>query len=384
MVRHLVAVGFVVGTLGCTRIPTVAVVTPQTGEDALYGAAVDRGAAFAVEQSAAFLPKDFEMVRVDSASDPLHGAEEVRRLVEDRGIQVVLGGVTSAEAEALLPVIEDERLVCLSPTATGTDLGRRSRYFYRLAPTDEAEGRTAARHLVNERGVQNVVVYTDGSRLTRSVEAEFRQYFEMVMGGTIIETVRLQSSDWRERSADTLHAYDVEAVYVVGHADRILEAMENIRANGFEGVRCTTSSVYLADVLGSAGAFVENVIFPLPVFDLGTGEGPVRAFAGEFEGRYGRQPDIFSAQGFDAMKVAIQTLLNAESLYPEEVRKAMNFGLKDFFGVTGAIAFGDNGDVRRYPVMHCIRDGVVRPCSTLADETRRKIDGYFRNMRETG
>ncbi|MEN8163674.1 MAG: ABC transporter substrate-binding protein [Acidobacteriota bacterium] len=232
-----------------------------------YGLAVDRGVELALENASDRLPDGFQMVRVDSASDPERAAAQVRRLVKDEGVRVVIGGVTSAEAEALLPVIEDQRVVCLSPSASGSDLGRRSQYFYRLAPTDEEEGRTAARHLVDERGIANIVIYTDNSRLTRDVEAEFRQYFEMKLGGKIVGTIHVDGKAWRNKSADLLNAYHPEAAYVVGHANHILESLEDMEFNGFSGVRCTTSTFYLADVLGVAGPVADNVIFPLPVFD---------------------------------------------------------------------------------------------------------------------
>jgi branched-chain amino acid transport system substrate-binding protein len=377
--RLVLVVAVVVGW-GCTQIPVVGVVGPSTGTDAAYGLAVDRGVDLALEDASGRLPDDFQMVRVDSRSSPERAAEEVRRLVRDQGVRVILGGMTSAEADALLPVIEDEQVVCLSPSASGSDLGRRSRYFYRLAPTDEEEGRAAARHLVNERGVATVVVYTDGSRLTRDVEAEFRQYFEMKLGGKIVATVHLSEEGWRDRSADTLNAFNPEAVYIVGHAARILESLDDLKFNGFKGVRCTTSTFYLADVLADAGPIADNVIFPLPVYDVASSREPSHTFVEQFEGRYGRRPDIFSAQGFDAMRVAIRTLVGAESLHSEDVRKALSYGLRDFLGVTGPIAFNEAGDVTRYPVMHCIRSGCVRPCSTLREETKAKIRTFIRGM----
>ena len=379
--RSALVLSVLLGVWGCQKTPIVGVVGPLSGTDAAYGIAVDRGVDLALASETMPLPEGFDMVRVDSSSDPERAADEVRRLVRDRGIRVVIGGVTTAEAEALLPVIEDERIVCLSPSATGTDLGRRSRYFYRLAPTDVEEGRAAARHLINERGARNVVVYTDSSRLTRDVETEFRQYFEMKLSGRIVGTVHLNTPGWQVRAADLLSAHEPDAAYIVGHADRILESLGNLEENGFSGVRCTTSTFYLADVLDTAGPIADNVIFPLPVFDPVAPEGPARAFVEGFENRFGHRPDIFSAEGFDAMRIAVRILIGAESLYTEEVRKAFNYGLKDFLGATGTIAFGENGDVPRYPVMHCIRDGAVRPCSTLRQETKRKIREFIGAMR---
>lgn len=368
--------------IGCISEPVIGIVRPVTGSDGAYGRAVDLGVDLAVEDATAegILPEGFRMVRVDTVSDPEQAAFEVQRLVNDQGVRFVLGAVTSAEAEALLPVIEDEEVICLSPTASGRDLGRRSRYFYRLAPTDEIEGRTAARHLTDERGIREVIVYTDDSRLTRDVEAEFRQHFEMKLGGTVIETIHLSSDKWHKYSADALLAHDPEAVYVVGHAEKILEVLVDLEKNRYAGVRSTTSTFYLEDVLGAAGPVADGVIFPLPTFDVISEREPVRAFAERFNQRYGQRPDIYAAHGFDAMHVALRSLLGAENLHTPELRKALSFGLRDYLGVTGAIAFDEAGDVSRYPVMHCIRNGAVRPCSTLRQETKDRIRDFLNGL----
>jgi hypothetical protein len=80
------------------------------------------------------------------------------------------------------------------------------------------------------------------------------------------------------------------------------------------------------------------------------------------------------------MRVAIRTLVGAESLHTEDVQKILSYGLRDFLGVTGPIAFNEAGDVTRYPVMHCIRSGCVRPCSTLREETKTRIREFIRGM----
>lgn len=369
---------------GCTQEPVVGLIRPVTGPEGAYGRAVDRGVELAVDQAtiAEQLPEGFRMVRVDTVSDPERAAAEVQRLVADQGVRIVLGAVTSAEAEAMIPVLQETRVVCVSPTASGADLGRRCRYLYRLAPNDEIEGRTAARHMMDERGIDRIIVYTDDSRLTRDVEAEFRQYFEMKLGGKVIETIHMNKKKWRKYSADALLAHDPDGIYVVGHADRILEALNDLEVNRYRGVRCTTSTFYLADVLGVAGPVADGVIFPLPIYDTCIADGPTVMFAEDFGERFGKSPDIFAAQGYDAMQVALRSLTMAESLFTPELRKALSFDLHDFPGVTGPIDFDDSGNVRRYPVMHCVVGGQVRPCSTLREETRRKIRGYLTGMRE--
>jgi branched-chain amino acid transport system substrate-binding protein len=381
-IAELIAAAVVLAC-GCTPEPIVGLVRPVSGPEGAYGQSVDRGVELALADAvdSAELPDGFRMVRVDTVSDPQRAATEVQRLVSDQGVRIVLGAVTSAEAEAMIPVLEESKVVCVSPCASSADLGRRSPYLYRIAPNDEVEGRTAARHLIDERGIDEIMVYTDDSRLTRDVEAEFRQHFEMKLGGTVIETIHMNRKKWRKHSADFLAAHEPDAVYIVGHADRILEVLAVLEESRYRGVRCTTSTFFLEDVLTTADDLADGVIFPLPTYDVGRDDGPTAVFAEHFGQRYGRRPDIFAAQGYDAMKVTLRSLAMAQSLFTPEIRKALNFDLHDFPGVTGPIDFDEAGAVRRYPVMHCVKDGRVKPCSVVREEMRESIRGYLSGLR---
>lgn len=360
-VRRLVLSAVALALVGCSGAPVVGVLRPVSGSAQAYGDAVGTGIQVALEEAwgGAALPAGFAVIDVDTGSNPELAASELRRLVNEERVRLVVGGMTPAEATALLPVIEEEQVVCLSPTTSTIDLGRHSRFFYRLFATDEAEGRTTARHLHDKLGLRSVLVFTDDSGLTRGVEEEFRQHFQMALSGKIVGTVHLDSKLWQKNSVDTLHAKHPDAVYIVGHAESILRALQHLEEVGFDGVRATTSTVYLADVLQRAGTAGEGAVFPLSAYDAASVHQPVQGFVERYRGRYGYEPDIFAAHGYDAMRLAMHTLSTTPAVFSAEMRKVMSFELGDFRGVTGAIAFDESGRVPRYPVMHCVHQGRV-------------------------
>jgi len=59
----------------------------------------------------------------------------------------------------------------------------------------------------------------------------------------------------------------------------------------------------------------------------------------------------------------------------------MTIGLQDFTGVTGAVAFDERGDVRRYPVMHQIWNQRVVRSSWLRELRDRKRKEIIESMR---
>jgi branched-chain amino acid transport system substrate-binding protein len=354
------------------------VLTPETGSAGAYGHAVAAGIRLAVgdAETAGVLPREFQLIETDTRSAPALAASELRRFAAELDIELVVGGVTTDEALALIPVVEDEKVVCLSPSASASALTGRSRYFFRLFATDEIEGTTAARHLYDNAGVRSIVVLTDDSTFSRGLEAKFRQQFELVLGGTIAATIHDDLEWWQRKATDKVNAHEPDAVYVVGHAEHIVTSLELLDRIGYDGIRATTSSIYLADVLESGNPALEGVIFPLATLhacDTPVVGGPECPFVERYRHAYGCEPDIYAAHGYDAMRVALKALVEARSVDVGDLRRYLRIGLQQFDGVTGTIAFDELGDVRRYPVMHTIAEGRVVRCSWLVEQKKRQL-----------
>jgi branched-chain amino acid transport system substrate-binding protein len=383
----IVVVGVAWALAGCGPDPVVGVLTPETGNARAYGHAVRNGVQLAVAEArtTGHLPADFQLISQDTGSNPDTAARQLRELAVDREVGLVVGGVTTDEALALIPVVEDEKIVCLSPSASASSLTGKSPYFFRLFATDEVEGSTAARFLHEVRGARSVLVITDDSTFSRGLEAEFRQHFRLRLGGDIVATIHDSLEWWRRKATDMVNAHEPEAVYVVGHADHILATLELLQEIGYDGIKCTTSAVYLADLLEADHPALEGVYFPLAALracDHDVDE-PSCPFAESYAREFGRKPDLYAAHGYDAMRVALKALLDARSVDVTELRRYMRIGLREFDGVTGTIAFDERGDVRRYPIMHTIWNGRVVSCRWLADQKRQKLKDLLDGVEPT-
>ena len=134
MVRRVgLAIGLMLGLVGvlagCSSKPVVGVLLPTTGAAASYGESIESGIRLALsvarepkqlpsDSKTIQLPPEFEVVWADTGSDPGRAAAELRRMVEEREVKMVIGGATSAEALALIPELDDLEIVCLSPSAS--------------------------------------------------------------------------------------------------------------------------------------------------------------------------------------------------------------------------------------------------------------------------
>lgn len=377
--RRLIAVFGVVFTAailtGCRSKPVVGVVLPISGSTSGYGESIESGMRLAINDAreTGQLPPDFEVVWADSGSDPATGVAEVRRLVEERGAKLILGAATSSEARALVDVLDDINVVCLSPSASTPGLTKDSKLFYRIYPSDELEGHTAGKFMIDRLGANETVLFVGNPEYVGGIEPEFRRQYEGSLGGTVVATVNLRSEGWEQEVPGVLQEHDLSAVYIVGYAEEILEAIRQLRAAGFKGRIVTTSAFFTSKVLKSAGEAAEGVLFPLPPFDRTAETEPVVSFVHRYMDTFERAPDVFAAHGYDAMKIAIQVFAIAIPPETMEINKALHFGVTDFMGVTGPILFDDHGDVKHYPKMFIVKDGQVLGYRRYLDAERKRI-----------
>ncbi len=106
--------------LGCGSKPVVGVLLPSTGEAGTYGESIESGIRLALSESRdkGTLPAGFDVVWADTQSSPQLALSELERMAGERGIRLVVGGATSAEAQAIIPQLEELDVVCLSPSAS--------------------------------------------------------------------------------------------------------------------------------------------------------------------------------------------------------------------------------------------------------------------------
>jgi branched-chain amino acid transport system substrate-binding protein len=357
-------VGLTIGTvaalglllIGCGSKPVVGVLLPTSGEAGTYGESIESGIRLALSDAREReeLPRGFEVVWVDTQSDPERAVSELERLARDRGVRMVIAGATSAEALAIVEVL------------------------------DELEGQTAARFMFDRLGEARTVVYTGDNDYASGILPEFTSQFVDTLGGEIVGRIDLNDPEWRTVSNATLGPSGAGAVYAVGYAPEVLEVITHLHDTGYSGRIVTTSAFFNDRVIAEAGPAAEGVLFPLPPFDRTSDKEPVVSFVNRYMDALGMAPDVFAAHGYDAMWLTIQVMTIANPPDTNEIRRAFHFGMDELMGVTGPILFDDYGDVKHYPKMFIVKDGQVLSYQRYLKIERERILRDVRELLVTG
>lgn len=371
----------VVSLVGCGSNPVIGVLLPTSGEASSYGESMKKAIDMALDEAEAdgTLPANLTVVWGDSGSDPEKGRAEIRRLA-GQGAKLIITGTTSGTARAFLPELDDSDVIALSPSASAPSLTKDSRRFFRLFASDELEGQRAGRFLIEHQNSTSVLIFSQNSEQARGIEPFFRQVYEGAMGGTVVGRVMIGEDNWHENCADLIASRQPESIYIIAYADKTVEVLKHVKAKGYTGTICATSAFYSGEVIQQEAELVDGVFFPQPAFEIQSDLPVIRNFVDSFRARYGHDPDIYAAHAYDALRVALEIPDIVRAWEANEIRRALQFEIKEFPGVTGPIQFDDYGDVRHNPVMFIVKDGVVLNYQSYLEIEKQKIRDKIKKL----
>jgi branched-chain amino acid transport system substrate-binding protein len=153
-------------------------------------------------------------------------------------------------------------------------------------------------------------------------------------------------------------ADQAQALFIAGYPDEAVHLLRQVRAVTTTLIVAGSDALNSRDVVDGAGASAEGLYVPsgfvadarLPV---------VRGFVSAYERKYGRPPDQFAAQAYDAVRVVVHAVRRAGT-DRGAIRDAIAT-LKRFPGTTGDLGFDRWGDPARDVVIARVRGGTFAP-----------------------
>jgi len=370
---------------------TIGVVAPLTGQWDLYGVPIRNGIELAYEE----LSKDPDLgaplvieVR-DSKSRP----EEAARLLEELyrgGAVAAIGGVTTPEALEMIPVVDREEKVLLSPSATSPRLTNISSLFFRVVPSDFREGAKMANFVAQGLGIDSVVIMAAASPYAKGIQDVFKSEYERY-GGTVLDVIEYSAgtataaeggfveTDFA-KLVDQALSHDPEAVYVADYAFEIGTIIKELKRRGFDGEILTTHAFSAPGIFSQVGDDAEGVLMTQTVFDMDSEEPVVRKFVDAYRAKYGEDPNVFAADGYDAMMVFGEVLRGGADT-ARDFWKGLR-SLRDFQGASGSVQFDEKGDVGKFPRVYAIQDGTLVDFEKVIEGRKQEILQRMTDLQE--
>lgn len=352
---------------------TLAAIFPATGPNAAVGSAMQRAVALAVQQNAA-LPNGYKLTLTSLDEASLPGDEAASSIASNSHVMGIVGPFDSQTAVDMLPVVEQNGITTISPTATLPGLTQsdqaaaegltfiqlhpkgKPNVFFRLPQTDTAAGKTAADLAVAPTSAHGLAAHAvflvdDGTPSGRAIAAAFKQELTAKQG-TVAgqQSLVTDPQDNVQAIVSAIVEAAPDAVFFAGGIAPGADLRSTLSLTGAPQLPILTAGPIGDDPTWSAAIGVvpasayTTAILPAP--DLSTLPN-AKSFTAAYQSAYPNQ-DLLpeSALAYDAAMdeiTAIKSLLTAGKLVTRAAVLSAVAAAK-YSGITSTLAFDPNGD----------------------------------------
>ncbi len=368
---------------GCAQDEVIkfGAVLPLTGPYEIYGQSIKKGIECAIDEieSREGYPYEIEVDIHDSGGDP----EKARELLDqlyDEGVFAVVGGVTTAEALAMVAEADRSERVLISPSASSPELTGISKNFYRVFPSDSREGTTMGNFAARKLQIENVVIITKEDPFARGIQEVFKTEFER-NGGTVTEVIEYpQGAADFSGFIDRVMTLVPQAVYVAAYAEDTAKLIQELRERGFEGYILTTAAFALPEIIEQVGADAEKVFLTRAVFELDSEDPQIAKFVEAYREKHGLSPDLYAAHGYDSLMV-LAAGLQESGPFAGDFWKGVR-AIRAYPGVTGTIQFDEKGDAQKFPRVYVVESGNLVDYEKEVERRRAELLDRLRKLEQ--
>lgn len=320
------------------------VIGPLTGDYDLYGVAVRNGAELAaaeINEAGGVLGQTLEIIAYDSKGDAAEGTNAYNRLVDQDGIDALIGGTFSGVTLGIKSLAIEDGLPVLTPTATNPDVTLNAPNVFRACYTDSYQGQVAAVFAADSLEATNVaVLFNRDDAYSEGLANAFMEQFDKdnTLSYTAFEfgaqdddySTQLTSIKNGSYDAVFVPAYVAEVGPILTQAATLDLEMPFIGGDGWDGIEAQYAEVAEGNYFANHYAKTDEAQV-------------VQDFVANYEATYGEAPNALAALAYDAAYALAQAFEDAGSAENSEVVAALaDLNFTD--AVTGSITFNADGD----------------------------------------
>ncbi len=321
----------------------VGMVGPLSGSAANYGTNILRAVEIAVEEANAsgeLGDVTLKLISEDTEGDWAKAANAFIKLLDVDKVDVIVGAVLSSETEAGGPYVKEAKVPAISPSSTAAGLTLDNDYLFRNCLSDEVQAVQLCEYAVEELGLGKfAILYTNndyGNSLKEAFEAKAEEIAEVVAVKSFMdndEDFKAQLTAIKQENPDCLYigGYYTEAAKIAQQAKDLGLEVQLLGADGL----CNMSFL---DIGGEAveGTLATSGFYPDDPMEA------VQNFVKAYKDKYGEEPDMFAAQGYDAACIVINAI-KTKGNTSEQIREGIA-ATRDFPGITGKTSIDEEGD----------------------------------------
>ncbi len=329
-----------------------------TGKLSDLGIAGRNGALLAVEEineSGGIKGRPIELIVKDDKHDADTAIKVDKELIKE-GVVAIIGHMTSTMSMAVVPTINKEKIVMISPTTSTNKLTGIDDYFFRVTTPSRKKTDHFADHAFHKMGIKTLAFLYDLSNkdYTEGWYRNFKTEFEKI-GGDIIHTATFtsgQNIDYLNISQSVIKA-NPAAMLIVGGAMDTAMICQQLRKMDFNRPIMAAGWSYTNELIKHGGSAVEGIIFTDEFNNQSKNERYIE-FKTKFKERFGKESGFAAISSYESIQLLINALRSADS-FDDLKRHIQKQTMLE--GVQGAIKMDHYGDGWRKFVRTIVENG---------------------------
>lgn len=362
-VFSIIVTSLLVFSSGCTKNEgkeiEIGAVLCLTGSGSAYGEDSYRGIQLAVDEinkTGGIKGQTVKLIVEDDQTNPTTSASATSKLINQEKVQIIIGAVTSSSMLADAPIAEKSKVVMLSPGASNPKITSAGDYIFRNWISDALEGKAMADYLYNDENVRKVAILHINNDYGTGLKEVFNQRLKE-LGGQItdIESYNQDDTDFRTQLIKII-ASKPQRIYLPGYYKEMALLLKQSKEIKNKIPFRSVVTFEEPELLKLAGKEADGVIYSSPFYNPGDKKENVVNFVTAFKKKYNREPGIFAAHGYDAMKIVALAISKAENYSGSKIKDQL-YRIKEYPGVSGLTSFDNNGDVIKPVAIKQLQNG---------------------------
>jgi branched-chain amino acid transport system substrate-binding protein len=312
----------------------VGVILPMTGNTATYGEESWNGIQLANDELKA-KGVHFDLILKDDKSEPQTANIQTKTLIENEGVNVILGSVASSNTLQIMQVAKEAGIPVITPASTNDTLTEQGGPLTsRICFNDTFQGAALANFALHEGWKKGVAVVDKSQVYSTGLAENIRKPFEAGGGTLAVEYYTTGDTDF----ANTIQNVANQKPQVIFICGYYAEAGPMIRQAGdkWKGIPLIggdgLDSPQLAKLVGDTNAD----IFLSSHFAADQPDPEVQGFAKRYQKRFGQLPGAMAALGYDVLMVLADAVKRCKDPKgPDALGKAI--AETKYKGITGFI-----------------------------------------------
>ncbi|SCJ33870.1 Leucine-%2C isoleucine-%2C valine-%2C threonine-%2C and alanine-binding protein precursor [uncultured Clostridium sp.] len=358
----LVGCGSGQGSSGDSDEIVIGAIGPLSGGASTYGQSVKNGAQVFLDKvnaNGGINGKQVVLKFEDDEADPTKAINAYDKLVNQDGVELLLGPVTSGAANAVGPNATADGVPMITPSGTETNLTTTGgEYVFRTCYIDATQGEVIAKYATENLGAKTMaVLYNKDSDYSIGIAEAAKAQFEE-NGGSVVEYVSYNEGD-KDFSAQltNIKGSNPDILVLPDYYSVVGVIADQARKIGITSQLMGGDGWDSPELVKIGGDAVEDAVF-VNHYSPNDTDATVQEFVNSYKEKYGQTPDAFAALSYSTLQLFEEAITKSGSTDGEAVKEALKN--IDVDTISGNIKFDENRNPQKSVSIIKIENGEAK------------------------